>query len=109
VTYTGTPPHRQIVSRHFGLLVPTDNAGWVALANANIAVGRPVRPVFKKFTVDEAWHGDSDPEPRYRHTSLQRFRNVPDVMRQEQQRWRAMSVRLSAIVIDDGSSEPRMP
>jgi len=29
--------------------VPSDNAGWVALANANIAVGGPVWPVFKKF------------------------------------------------------------
>jgi len=30
--------------------VPTDNAGWVALANANIAAGRgQVWPVFKKF------------------------------------------------------------
>ena len=29
--------------------VPTDNAGWVALANANIAAGGPVWPVFKKF------------------------------------------------------------
>jgi hypothetical protein len=30
-------------------LVPTDNDGWVALANANIAAGGPVWPVFKKF------------------------------------------------------------
>ena len=29
--------------------VPTDNAGWVALANANIAAGGPVWPIFKKF------------------------------------------------------------
>jgi len=28
---------------------PTDNTGWVALANANIAAGGPVWPVFKKF------------------------------------------------------------
>jgi hypothetical protein len=30
-------------------LAPTDNDGWVALANANIAAGGPVWPVFKKF------------------------------------------------------------
>jgi hypothetical protein len=29
--------------------VPPDSAGWVALANANIAAGGPVWPVFKKF------------------------------------------------------------
>jgi hypothetical protein len=29
--------------------VPTDNDGWVALANANIAAGGPIWPVFKKF------------------------------------------------------------
>jgi hypothetical protein len=49
VTYTGTAPHRQIVSWHFGLLVPTDNDGWVALADANIAAAGSGWPVFKKF------------------------------------------------------------
>ena len=29
--------------------VPTDNAGWVALANANIAAGGSVWPIFAKF------------------------------------------------------------
>lgn len=65
-----------------GLLVPADDAGWVALANANTTLGEPVWPVFKKF---------------------------PNFARRDQQAAGPMSVHLSATGIDDGSSEPRMP